>query len=314
MTNSPTPAGYAHPLYCASLGEHGAPLSLPASGANLLVRDIDGSPLRDAMGPYPLLLCSDWTRLADDLGDLAGDLVSITAVSDPLGGYDAGLLGEAFPDLARPYKEHFVVDLSLAPDKRTSSHHRRNIRRAREKVAVEHSSPPQQWLDEWVSLYRNLADKRRIQGFSLFSRRAFEYQFQVPGLHAFRASVDGAAAGMLLIYVDGSRAYYHLGCYSDEGYRTGAAFALFDTAIGWLGSAGCNMLLLGGGAADSDGTDGLSRFKSGWATGTATAYLCGRILDRAAYGRLCAGPPRAPYFPAYRGDPAPASSGGAAIA
>ena len=29
--------------------------------------------------------------------------------------------------------------------------------------------------------------------------------------------------------------------------------------------------------------DGLTRFKSGWATGTRTAYLCGRIMDRHQY-------------------------------
>jgi hypothetical protein len=48
--------------------------------------------------------------------------------------------------------------------------------------------------------------------------------------------------------------------------------------------------------------DGLSRFKRGWATGTRTAYLCGRVLDRREYERMvrAAGAGTTAYFPAYR--------------
>jgi hypothetical protein len=46
----------------------------------------------------------------------------------------------------------------------------------------------------------------------------------------------------------------------------------------------------------------LSRFKRGWATGTRTAYFCGRIFDRANYREItrASGCMATDYFPAYR--------------
>ena len=37
---------------------------------------------------------------------------------------------------------------------------------------------------------------------------------------------------------------------------------------------------------DDSPDDGLSRFKRGWATGTAPAWLCGAVLDRERYADL----------------------------
>ena len=55
-------------------------------------------------------------------------------------------------------------------------------------------------------------------------------------------------------------------------------------------------------AINNDGTDGLSRFKRGWSTGTRTAYFCGRIFDHARYSEIMSveGGGTTDYFPAYR--------------
>ncbi len=77
--------GYRHPLYAASLAEHGTPRRLPASDGWILERDIPGFTGRDAMGCYPLFCCGRWDRLADDLRELGDGLVSLTLVTDPFG-------------------------------------------------------------------------------------------------------------------------------------------------------------------------------------------------------------------------------------
>src|SRR5262249_49571006 len=99
------------------------------------------------------------------------------------------------------------------------------------------------------------------------------------------------------------RAYYHLAAYSPRGYELKASFALFWQVGESFARAGVRWLALGAGAGLGDTTDdGLTRFKRGWATGTRTAYLCGRIFDRAAYAALSAatGNSDAFYFPTYR--------------
>ena len=108
---------------------------------------------------------------------------------------------------------------------------------------------------------------------------------------------------MTIWYVDREVAYYHLGAYSEDGYKMRASFALFWSAIELFSTRGLRWLNLGAGAGvENSGTDGLTRFKRGWSTGTRTAYFCGRILDQASYASIleAAGAPSTGYFPAYR--------------
>src|SRR5262249_40272003 len=97
--------------------------------------------------------------------------------------------------------------------------------------------------------------------------------------------------------------YYHLGAYSDAGYHLRASYALMRAAIDRFADEGLQWLSLGAGAgARGDTTDGLTRFKQGWANGTRPVYLCGRIFDRERYHALvrARGITRSDYFPAYR--------------
>ncbi len=92
---------------------------------------------------------------------------------------------------------------------------------------------------------------------------------------------------MTLWYRGDDRAYYHLAAYSPRGYELKASFALFWHAHEVFAREGVRWLALGAGAGiDNDELDGLTRFKSGWATVTRTAYLCGRIFDEQAYAAL----------------------------
>lgn len=302
--------GYAHPGYAASLAEFGDPVSLPRSGGHLLLRPIGDSGLRDAAAPYPLLVCTDWRGLERDLAEVAENPVSVTAVTDPLGACDGAMLRSAFPDLARPYKQHAIVDLETDWRAAISAHHRRNLDRARRIVFTEVLKEPAGHLDDWNRLYQTLVQRHGIEGVARFSAAAFAMQFALPGAHVFRAEVAGETAGMLLWMAQGKRAYYHLGCYSEAGYRAGASFALFSCALEWFAQAGSEMLVLGAGAGASEAAnDGLARFKRGWATGSATAWLCGRICDRAAYARLAGSAQGNDFFPAYRSAPRPALAG-----
>ncbi len=299
-----SPAGYATAAYAASLASWGEPRSLLRSGGSVLVRTIPGSPLQDAVGTYPIFACPDWPALADDVDALERDgLVSLSLVADPLGGWSRDDLERAFPDLLRPYKEHFVVDLERAWHASAAKHHRRNVDRARGIVECEVVADPPTLLDDWIVLYDELIERHDIRGPARFSREAFAKQLAVPGIVALRARHDGATVGATLWYVCDDVAYYHLGAYARTGYELGASFALFATAFERLAQDGVRTASLGAGAGiEADPTDGLSRFKRGWASGMRTAWLCGRILRRDRYAQLAATAPepRAAYFPAYR--------------
>ena len=155
----------------------------------------------------------------------------------------------------------------------------------------------------WCRLYETLIARHGITGIAAFSPASLAAQLAVPGMVAVRADCEGQTVGMVLWYRSGDVAYYHLGAYDARGYALRASYAIFATSMRVLAEQGVRWLSLGAGAGvRTDADDGLTRFKRGWATGTRTAYLCGRILDRPAYTTLCRARAVSPgtYFPGYR--------------
>jgi hypothetical protein len=276
---------------------------LVRSGGWIIEREIRGTERHDGMGCYPLFLCRDWAHLEADLDDLEGELVSLTVVTDPFGSYDVPLLRRCFRDMVSEFKQHYVIDLRADPESFIATHHRRNASRALRTVEIEHCAEPPRFLEEWSALYDEVIGRHQIRGVAAFTRRAFAEQLRVPGVVLYRAAVGGHALAMTLWYVSDGIGYYHLGAGTQQGYDQRAFFGMFWTAIADFAARGVRWLDLGGAAgirAQSD--DGLARFKRGWATGTRTAYLCGRILHPAAYEEItrARAPESSSYFPAYR--------------
>ena len=296
-------SGYLHSSYAFSFGDIATPRELPGCGAWILEHGIPGSHLRDATGCYPLFCCRDWTRLPQDLADLAGQLVSFTLVTDPFGSFNVSDLQRIF-DLVRPYKRHYVRDLANDAGVAAPRRHRRNTAHAARALTLSRVDEPVRFADEWVALYGQLVERHGLIGLHAFSRRCLEGQLTVPGLRMFSATVDGRVVGLHLWYVQEDVAYGHLGATSPLGYELMASYALYAFAVDQL-RAEVRWLALGGAAddADDDEADGLSRFKRGWATGTRQVYLCGKVLQPDMYRRL-AGDASADvkYFPAYRRD------------
>ena len=295
---------YAHAQYAQSLADFGSPRRLPRCGGWVLEREIpDGGGRRDATGCYPLFRCADWGGLAADLQELrAAGLVSLVLVADPLGGGPPGGFDAVFGDLARPWKDHYLVDLDGGPAQAGTTHHRRNARRFLRHARIEVCPDPRAQLDAWCGLYGALARRHRITGMARFSRAAFARQLALPGAVLLKAVTHGGeTAGMQLWLTEGERAWHHLSGYAPTGYRWGgASYALMQAALAHLAARGCRVADLGSGAGlDHDRGDGLTAFKAGWASRTAPAWLCGTVLDRSAYAALAAGR-NGGFFPLYR--------------
>jgi hypothetical protein len=295
------PAGYAHADYARSLSEFGDPLPLSRCDGWLLGRGIPDSEWRDAMGPYPLFFCEDWSQISSDLGDLAPDVVSVVLVADPFAATDVGQLGEAFDHVVR-FKEHYVIDLDQDPHVFVRASHRAQARRALRSVEVQVADRPWDLSGDWQRLFETLCRRHAITGIRAFSPRAFEKQLRIDGLVMFVASAGTEVVGLDLWYVDHEIAYGHLAAFSDLGYELGASYATkwtmlehFKGRVRWVDLMGTP------GRSNTTG-DGLAAFKSGWSTGTRPTYLCGRILNPELYDELTSrsGRESSDYFPAYR--------------
>src|SRR4051812_629975 len=67
---------YADASYVASLAHAGEPVRLAASGGWLISREVPGTGGRDLTGPYPLLSCTNWHALPEDLAVVDEDVLS----------------------------------------------------------------------------------------------------------------------------------------------------------------------------------------------------------------------------------------------
>ena len=89
---------------------------------------------------------------------------------------------------------------------------------------MERCDNPSDWLTTWIDLYSHLSERHAIRGMARFSPASFRQQLRVPGIVAYRATVNGETAGMILWYVADAVAYYHLGAFNSLGYESRAAF------------------------------------------------------------------------------------------
>jgi hypothetical protein len=289
-------------MYAESFAKFGSPLKLEKSNAWIIKRAVLGTGKFDAMGCYPIFSCLDWAGLAHDLKVIAPEIISLSLVTDPFGEYTPEYLADHF-DIARPYKEHFVVNLQQDAKIFVSRHHQRNAKRALLTTKVDVCvDEPVKFLDEWSRLYKLLVERHNIQGIAEFSRDAFSKQLKTPGMVLFRATIDGKIAGMSLWYIQGKVAYYHLAAYNALGYEKKVSFGIFWKVIEYFADMNIDWLSLGAGAGLKHEENGLTRFKKGWATGTRTAFFCGKIFDAEKYEELTSnmGVRGSDYFPAYR--------------
>jgi len=293
--------GYAHPEYARSLAEFGDPRELPRCGGWILERQIPDFPFKDGMGCYPLFSCQDWSQLHIDIEELKNDLISLVLVTDPFGDYDLAYLQRCF-DFVKPFKEHFVADLNLQREDIVSKHHRKCVRRSKKRVTVERCDSPADFVDEWSRLYDFLKCRHDISGIQAFSKKSFSRQLSVPGTLLFRVLHEGAAVGANLLYIQADVAYGHLSAFDPQGYNLYAPYAVKWAILDFLFGKVRWFDIGAVAGSDSDGQDGLSKFKQGWSTGTRTAYLCGRIFDKVKYLEIAKakGIPKNKYFPAYR--------------
>lgn len=296
--------GYAGSRYAASLEEFGELLPLNAAGGYLLRRAIPGTEHSDAMGLYPLFQCDEWSALPTDLAKLPAELCSVVLVVDPLENVSPGELGSIFPDLCRPFKQHFLVDLSNDLKQVVSRHHRYYAGYGAKHCTIRMQDECVMLLNDWVRLYEQLAQRHQIRGIQRFSQDSFRSQLRLKEMVAFVAEADDEITGIQLWICRGKNAYHHLSAYSSAGYRNRVSYSLLWEALQFFQGVGFSWINLGGGSGSSNASSGLTAFKKGWASEAKPAYLCGKILNHRIYDLLCetSGNSGSSFFPAYRND------------
>lgn len=288
--SSPLNDGYASAAYLRALGAE--PVAFGATGGHLIRRPLAGG--HDLAGAYPLFTCADWSALHRAVLDLSPGPVSLTLVADPFNPLGEAGLAAIFP-ICRKLHDHWVIDLA-APHS-PSRHHRRKLRTA-PPVRIEAGPADPAFGPAWAGLYAHLVDKKSIRDSRAFSPQSLSAQLAVPGAHLVTAWEGAQLLGADLYYLDRGRAFAHLSAYAPAGYDRSVSYLMMEAACGYFRPL-AQVIDLGGAPAGPAG-QGMAHFKAGWTGLTLPSYLCGKILDAAAYARLAPGADLTGYFPAYR--------------
>lgn len=292
--------GFAHPDFAQVYADLGQPVSLAGSGGTLLRRRIAGTDQTDLTGCYPFFCCADWSALDDDLALLRQDDVSLVLVADPFCEAPVERLARLF-DFARPFKTHYVADLSKPLASFVSPDRIRQARKAARELEVEVAPSPPAMVDDWLSLWERSRHADHASGETRLSREAAERLFRVPGIVVIRALHRGRTVGMHVEVQQGDVIHGHFATYDPECYRLGVSALLNLYELEYF-AARARFYNHGGVPGREDRQNGLSRFKQDFSNTTRTAFLCGSVLDPAAYARLTTRKidPGSAFFPAYR--------------
>lgn len=255
----------------------------------------------DAMGPYPLFSCLDWSRLPEDLDALSSELVSTFLVLDPFGGYDSGQYRDYF-DCFRPFKTHYVLEFHEGWEKEIKTRHKKNARHGLRFSTVVQVDRPVDYADIWTDLYGNLIRRHQLKGIHEFSRDSFKKQLSVQGCRLYLVYQDDTVIGGNIFYIHNEVAYGHLSAFTDDGYALDASYSVLWYAFKFL-EKDVRYVNLGGCPGQVNGeSGGLNYFKQGWSNRTRRVYLAGKVHQPDVYGQLKKqfGIDETDYFPAYR--------------
>ena len=286
------PMGYASPDYLAALGQ--TPLPFGAIGGFLAARTIGKSGLIDLTGAWPVFTCENWQGLAQAVQDLPEGPVTLTLVTDPFTPLSPSQLAAIFP-ICRPLHDHWIIDLTSPAQ--LSNHHRRKLRQTRTPRIV--AGPPTADLATgWAQIYAHLVAKKHITDARAFSAESLAAQLRVPGAQVVTAWDGGTLLGVDLYYLDRGRAFAHLSAYAPQGYAASVSYPMLAAAMDHLRPL-ADAIDLGGAPAGPAGP-GIAQFKAGWTPMTRPSFLCGKVLDTAAFATLAPGADAEGWFPAYR--------------
>lgn len=286
-----TKTGYASHEY-ASVYEN-EETSVFGGSEFFLKRKIPGTDYVDYSSVYPFL-ANNLQWLADDYDINATSSVVIT---NPL-----KKLHLTCEDAKRvnTYKSHSVVELSKYNLKNLPENHRRNIKRSGFSVSIVPN--PANLFINVHSTYQTLVERHKIIGITNYSLDQIEKLLKIPGAILFEAYnyqlEYPELLGYCLFYIQNQDAYYHLSALTYAGLEARANFKIMHEVILFSKQLGLDRLEIG--AVPDGGSEGLKRFKEGFATCQMNNFIIKTIYNQELYDKLSENKVDNGFFPLYR--------------
>lgn len=275
--------------------------------APLLVREIPGSPERDAISPYgyPGLAPAEGGRhLSGESRQMATTPLGLEAIDFSATGLVSIFLRHRLdpPPLAGTTERNVVqiADPALAPKSRPSDRRqvRRNLEAGYELRLVRGAETTAEERAGFLDLYEQTMRRTDAAPHYFFAAAYFDRILEAQGTWLALATAPGGelAAASIAVLSDGFLHYYLSGS-ADTRLREAPMKNVVSRLVEHAAGLGLP-LNLGGGLRRGDA---LEEFKRGFANRELPWHTSELICDQEKYRQLAASHPTGPFFPAYRG-------------
>jgi len=193
---------------------------------------------------------------------------SVSLITDPMWSPSQNILEAAFGS-CRTFQENYLLDRELGRT-RPRKRHRNMIHSARKLCAIDRVQLLP-WLDHWWTLYHDNCQQRA----HVYSTppKYFEMLADLEGVDVLAAHHENEIVTMTIWLRFNDILYYIDGASNQRGLAISAPYATFAYVIDQY--VNCRYIFFGG-SADFRGprSDGLARFKRGFANVAVQDYLC----------------------------------------
>lgn len=292
-------SGYRQNGFAESLGTG---LYLENVKGSVLRRKIGTTGTHDVVNPYPVFACSNFANFEDDLTSLRVEgAIALTVRTDAFDEMNV-LSTRDIWDWFKPFKTHFITDLTEPWRDTAARNAKRYEKRAREDFEFSLVSSPSEYAADLARLNEIILNRTQINKSAGLSVKTLEKQLNLRGVRLFKAEDSQGPQGLALFMKTDRKAYAYLLGATDEARSKHVIYGLYGYALDAL-SAEVDAVDFGGNPGPTDDlSNSVGLFKQLWTNRTATSYICGKIFNPEAYGKLCKDRPALSpnYFPAYR--------------
>lgn len=193
---------------------------------------------------------------------------SVSLITDPMWSPSRDLLEAAFGS-CRPFNDNYLIDRGLGPSRFHKRH--RNMISSSKKLCTVARTPLAQVLARWWNL--DQGNRQTRAAVHSTPRQYFEMLADLEGVETIAAHHDNEIVTMSIWLQFNDILYYIDGASNQKGLAISAPYATVDYVVEHFSSARYIFL---GGSADFRGprSDGLARFKRGFANVSVRDYLC----------------------------------------
>lgn len=256
----------------------------------------------DLSNPYPMFSCLNLQHIKDDIKILeTSSDVSLTLRTDV---FDEAIIPKIRSDFdfIRPFKTHYIAELSTPWREFASRNCRRYAAKAEASFQISRVMSPPDYAASLLKLNQTILKRVDVAFNVNLTEDILRQLLALPEVVLFDARNDDGLQGLALYMRYGDNVYAHTLGVTDQGRSDYAVYGLYGHALDYFQDNARAIDFGGNPGMAEDSENSIGSFKRAWSNKTQVSFICGKVLRPSLYEDLCQSRSvlQGDFFPAYR--------------